>query len=171
MLLAITFRTAMTYIRLTSSDMLYMMDHCDQSDPVYRLSMEDLAVCINHIGWAKWRAENDSWYRSFCDGRPYNAEVIASALITYKDSDYPTTADGVCRWHTHIINTPCSPAKNMPEVDVTDAKIAPEVDVVDMKLEAEADDMDMFEWSNGSTDKDPVEHMICSYGLELWGRG
>ena len=147
-------RKAMSYIRLTSSDMLYIMDHCDQTDPLYGLTMQYLAVYINHIGWSQWRLENDGWYRSFCDGRPFNADFLASALITYKDCEYPTTADGVCQWHTHNTIAPCAPTVNQPEVDVTDAKRESETDMPDLQIESEANDMEMFEWSNGSTDED-----------------
>lgn len=116
-------RNALAYILLTPSEMTHIVDHCDPTDPLFRLSMQALAVNIYKTGWERWRVSNGTWFESFCDQRELNAEVIAEALVQYDSSDYPQTGAGVCQWHTHETTTACEVQELAPEVVIHDKTV------------------------------------------------
>ena len=152
---------ALTYIHLTSADMTHIVEHCDPHDLLYRLGMQSLGVFINHIGWSRWRVENDGWYNAFVSGKPLYPDIVAEAVLTYKDFDYPSTAEGICHWHSHTTAAPCEPPRNEPEVDLTDVKVKVEADMAKVKVEPEADDEDMYEWSNVASDESLCDSDEC----------
>ena len=146
-------RRSLGHIRLTSADMTYIVDHCERDDPLYRLAMQALAVSIHRRGWSQWRVENNSFYNSLCDGRPYNADLIAEALTAFNDCEPPTTSEGICEWHTHTTAAPCDPPKVEQEVDVTDMKTYDEQPAVTKDEPGDAADMNQFEWVNTCDDE------------------
>ena len=115
-------RNALPCIHLTSGITNHIVDHCEPSDPLFRLSMQSLAVNIHHIGWSRWRVNNNSWFNAFCDDRPTNAQLIADELQKYEGADYPPVGDGICQWHIHTTTKACEAPRTEPEVDMADMR-------------------------------------------------
>lgn len=113
-------RNSLAHLDLTSSQMRHIVETCEKDDPLYRLSMQALAVDIHKMGWSRWRVNCSWWFQAFVQDAPENVQLIAEALTMYKDFEYPTTGEGVCKWHTHNITSPCEPTPTEPETDITD---------------------------------------------------
>jgi hypothetical protein len=139
-------RNSLSHLHLTSSEMRHIVENLDKNNPLYRLSMQALAVGIHKMGWSKWRLHCNWWFQGFVQDEPKYAQIIADALTKYKDCEYPRMGDGVCQWHAHKSTAACEPAPASEEVETET-----EIDVADHNEEFLWGNQDILVYSDEAT--------------------